>query len=276
VRLTAAASSALRSVLNGPPRPVGWLGASPAALYLATGGRPGVLAVLTHDAVRLPCGMLLASTSEELPLTALAPSAGPDRRSCAAGHGQLSWPGPAGPVVIAVGREWAPPRVGRRTVEAAALAQVRAALPPPAAVGIDGAQLAALSRAAAHPAAGPAAAGRLLGRGPGLTPSGDDVLAGFLIGATAFGLDITGARQAICRLARDRTTTLSAALLWHAAQGECIGELAALADAVGGRGGPEPAARRVLAVGHTSGAALAWGLVAAAQARRADRAGAAA
>jgi hypothetical protein len=50
------------------------------------------------------------------------------------------------------------------------------------------AQLAGLAAAGDHDAS-VAAAARLLGRAPGLTPSGDDVLAGFLIGAAAFGLE---------------------------------------------------------------------------------------
>ena len=46
--------------------------------------------------------------------------------------------------------------------------------------------LAGLAAAVGDPDAGVAAATGLLGRGPGLTPSGDDVLTGFLVGAAAF------------------------------------------------------------------------------------------
>ena len=65
------------------------------------------------------------------------------------------------------------------------------------------------------------------------------------------------------RLARRRA--LSAALLWHAARGECIDEVAALAAALNGRGDPDAAVERLLAVGHTSGAALAHGVLVAAE-----------
>jgi hypothetical protein len=268
-RLSAAASSALRPVLAGPARPARWLGASAAAVYLATGGEPPVLAVLAHDAVRLPCGLLLASTSAEAPLTALAPrreQAGP---WCTIGGGAVSWAGPDGPVVVSVVREWAPVRAAAGSVVASALESARAVLPGAAAAGLDDRLLAALTDAAAGAGADGAglvaAVTGLLGRGPGLTPSGDDVLAGFLVGAHAFGLDVAGLRRAVAELAPFRTTALSAALLWHAGRGECADEVAALAAVLTGRGSTGPAARRLLAVGHTSGAALACGLLLAAE-----------
>ena len=70
----AAGSSALRPVLEAPARPADFLGVTRGALYLRIAGPPGVLAVLTHDAVRLPCGLVLPTTSPELPLTSLAPA----------------------------------------------------------------------------------------------------------------------------------------------------------------------------------------------------------
>ncbi len=96
------------------------------------------------------------------------------------------------------------------------------------------------------------------------------MLAGFLAGATAFGLDVAALREATAVLAPTRTTALSAALLWHAARGECLDELAAVAAVLTSRRprGQQPARRavsRLLSVGHTSGAALALGLVIAAE-----------
>jgi hypothetical protein len=305
VRFVAAASSALRPILAGPPRPAECLGVARSALYLRTADPPGVLAVLCHDAVRLPCGLLLPATTAELPLTSLtspwpAPSA-----SFVVGEYALSWTGPAGRVVVRVVREWAPARPACGEVEAGALAAVRSRL------GLDGStpserQQRPIDRwpegsadrsADARPLADPAAAAchrdasvaavarllgtchrdasvaaaRLLGKGPGLTPSGDDVLAGFLVGAAAFGVDAAPMRQAIAVQAPVCTTALSAALLWHAARGECIDELAAVATALTSRPRPghdEAAVRavsRLVSVGHTSGAALAQGLVIAAE-----------
>ncbi len=257
--MAAAASTALRSALAGPPQPAGWLGATAFALYLEMAGRPGVLAILAHDAVRLPCGLLLPRTSGEMPLCGLAP---PDSASgpCTVGGGAVSWTGPAGPVEISPVRQWAPASVSPGAVVPAALARVLAALPDPASADINGALLSGL-RGADPGWLVP----RLLGRGPGLTPSGDDVLAGFLIGARAFSLDVSGLRREVLRCAPDATTALSATLLWHAARGECVDQVARVAAALAGRGTAEPALASLLAVGHTSGAALGWGLTAAAE-----------
>jgi len=281
--LLAAASSAVRPVLAGPARPAECLGVTRGALYLKIAGPPGALAVLAHDAARLPCGLVLPTTSAELPLTSLAPPSLTPRSAGASagfvlGDGAVGWTGPAGPVVVRAVREWAPARPGRGEVAASALATVRTALNDAglgaaalasADPGVDLRLLADLAAAAGDRDASVAVAARLLGSGPGLTPSGDDVLAGFLAGAAAFGLDTAALREAIAVLAPARTTALSAALLWHAARGECIDEVAAVAAILTShqRISPEQAGRalgRLRSVGHTSGAALALGLVTAA------------
>jgi len=272
VRSLAAASSALRPVLAAPARRAELLGASRGALYLKTAGPPGVLAVLSHDAVRLPCGLLVATTSAELPLSSLvAPAPGP----FAVGDGAVSWTGPAGPVLVRAVREWAPARPARGEVAATALAAVRAVVGD-AGLGdpdLGPRPLADLAAAASDRDASVAAAARLLGSGPGLTPAGDDVLAGYLAGAAAFGLDAGALRHAIAVLAPAATSALSATLLWHAARGECIDELAAVAAVLTsqpGAGRGAAAVRRLMSVGHTSGAAMARGLVIAAEATLAN------
>ena len=271
--LLAAASSALRPVLAGPARPAECLGVTRGALYLKIAGPPGALTVLAHDAVRLPCGLVLPTTSAELPLSSLAPT--PDASAgFVVGDGSVSWTGPAGQVVVRAVREWAPARPGRGEVAASVLAAVRKVLSDTALAGADPAAdsqlLARLAAAAGDRDASVAVAACLLGGGPGLTPSGDDVLAGFLAGAAAFGLDAGALREAIAVLAPAGTTALSAALLWHAARGECIDEVAAVAAILSGRRriGAEQArgaVRRLQSVGHTSGAALALGLLTAAE-----------
>ena len=263
----AAASSALRPVLAGPARPAEWLGVTSAGLYLRTGGRPGVLAVLTCDAVRLPCALVFPSASSELPLTSIAPDplSPPAASSCLVGDGGVSWTGPRGPVVVRAVREWAPVRPARGAVVASALAAVRAGLDGRA-PDVDSRALAdAMTARGVHEAR--LAVARLLGRGPGLTPSADDLLAGFLVGAWAFGLDVPGIVAATAALAPVRTTALSAALLWHAARGECVDQVAAVAAALCEDQRPEVDGplRRLLDVGHSSGAALAAGLVLAAE-----------
>jgi hypothetical protein len=60
-----------------------------------------------------------------------------------------------------------------------------------------------------------------------------------------------------------RTSTLSAALLGHAARGEAAGEVTAVLNSLCGRRPLSPALMRLLAVGHTSGYDMACGILAA-------------
>jgi Protein of unknown function (DUF2877) len=284
MQLGAGASNALRGAATGPIASARLLGVGPKALYLAVGADhpiipgPAVIAVLAHDAVRLPCGVVLPTTAAELPLTAI----GPGREAvCLVGGGQLRWTGPDGPVVVNIVREWPVSRVGHGRPAAAAVTAARAGLPT---------VLNFRRWSDGNPAqwgGGDRLACALLGRGPGLTPAGDDLLAGLLLGHVAFesgkspgsgGRSATDPlADAIAALAPTRTTALSAALLAHAARGECIPEAAAFAAALAGTTAVEPALHRLLRVGHTSGAALALGLILAAEhALAADPAGAAA
>jgi hypothetical protein len=94
----------------------------------------------------------------------------------------------------------------------------------------------------------------LAGLGPGLTPAGDDLLAGYIAGLVL----LHGQRKKAIRLADDaaaRTGSLSATLLRHAALGEVpepVHALLATGDA-----------RPLLSFGHSSGAAWLRGLVSA-------------
>jgi hypothetical protein len=102
-----------------------------------------------------------------------------------------------------------------------------------------------------------AVAADLLGRGEGLTPLGDDVLAGWL--ATHRAARVTTPEvDAVVAGARSRTTLLSATLLDCARHGEVLPEHAAWVRALGTPA--EPAAADDLArVGATSGAGLLAG-----------------
>lgn len=144
-----------------------------------------------------------------------------------------------------------------------------------------------------------ATAVELIGWGPGLTPSGDDVLAGVLAGlralASAVGdvstvsatLDAVG--PGLVQQATGRTTDVSLALLDHATRGEVAAPAGTLLQALAthtprratlGIGGPGTAGPRttapaptalaaatdhLLAVGSTSGRDLTIGLLAAAE-----------
>jgi hypothetical protein len=98
----------------------------------------------------------------------------------------------------------------------------------------------------------------LVGRGPGLTPAGDDVLAGALVAGRAVRHPSLERWRSATRdvLRVRRTTAVSWGLLHHALDGWAIPELAAYVESPG-----RPSARnRLLAVGHSSGAALAEGV----------------
>lgn len=103
----------------------------------------------------------------------------------------------------------------------------------------------------------------LVGLGPGLTPSGDDVVAGALVAAHATAHPRLAGWQEQTRAALRvrRTTAVSTALLHHALDGYAVPELAAFLVAVcaGQAGEVGPVAARLLAIGHSSGTALAAG-----------------
>lgn len=114
------------------------------------------------------------------------------------------------------------------------------------------------------------AAGRgLLGFGPGLTPSGDDVLCGLLgggrtvaaaVGSVHVDASLRGAGVELASLGAERTTAVSAALLAHAARAEIARPARGLLRALLGRTPVGPALAGLLAVGHSSGRDLAVGL----------------
>jgi hypothetical protein len=105
---------------------------------------------------------------------------------------------------------------------------------------------------------GPSDVDRLVGRGDGLTPLGDDVLCGWLAAHRAADVATTDVDDGV-RRALPRTTTLSATLLECALAGECADLVAAYLRALGG---PEEhdARRSLVALGHSSGAGLAYGV----------------
>ncbi|HVF80233.1 MAG TPA: DUF2877 domain-containing protein [Solirubrobacteraceae bacterium] len=96
----------------------------------------------------------------------------------------------------------------------------------------------------------------LAGRGDGLTPVGDDVLAGYAAWAWAQGRPVT--------LPADRCAPLGRAYLRCAARGELPVPAAAVLQAIGA-GDAQAAARRASRLGlwgATSGSALLWGMAA--------------
>ncbi|MFC0039382.1 DUF2877 domain-containing protein [Actinomadura rayongensis] len=272
--LPGAASTALRGVLDGPPRAARVLARFPTALYLELRGpgEPKVVAVVTSDAARPPNAVVLAAAARDRPFLRVG-----DRAGARVGEGRVE----AGGLVVRARRRFDPrPALGAPSSATVALGlrAVERALAG-AAGGLDGHPAPALlaGRCAGDDLAGAVeAAERIVGLGPGLTPSGDDILAGLLAALRLVGGALRdGARAvrlaewlgaAVTEDADTRTTSLSATLLHCAARGETSAEVGALLRGVAGREPPVPALRRLLAVGHTSGADLAQGVVAGARA----------
>jgi hypothetical protein len=255
-RLFAAGPTTVRDLIRGEDRPALVLGTFPTAIYLRlTAGE--VIAVLTRDAVQLPLGLRLPTHSRDDPL---------DR-----------WTGP-----IRVGSSQV--RIGDRKIRLSRSVSVRA----PTGLEPSHGAIVEVSRTLGRLAhtelwtrrltlleserrvlAPATVVGRFLGVGPGLTPSGDDILAGFLIGASAFDLAEDGLRTAVVESARVATTDLSAALLRCASRGESIPQMTTFLYAMSGDSGPsrelDDPLLDLIHVGHTSGTALALGTVAAAR-----------
>ena len=208
----------------------------PQAVYVAVGGR--CVGLLAAGASRVPCGLRSRvrnfSPDEGRSAYLEAGILHIDRRPLAVGR------------VVDVHV----PRLDRGAVLRDTADSITCSATPPAAVVEFVVSSAPLGIT-------PAVAGRLLGRGDGLTPLGDDVLCGWLAVRRAVGLATFGVDDAV-RSGLDRTTLLSATLLDCALEGEVLPELADWLTAVGTRDLPRRAAA-LLAVGSSSGAGLMAG-----------------
>jgi len=260
---TCAASTAVELTLLGPSLPVTVVGSTSKATYVVVADpAQTVLCVAAMDAVRVPCAIVVEARQMPAPMSAGTPGR--------VGSGLLT----LNDVSFRVVRWWRPPHP--RGLGAAAPGRLAAAvrwLTTRVADPLDAQSrdaVAELVAALTHGERADDAVGRLLGRGPGLTPTGDDVLAGALVTLTALGSPAAHRMaQAVAAAPAGATTTVSAALLRHAARGECIPELADLLDALAGGGLGEPesgsglarAAGALLAVGHCSGAGLLHGVL---------------
>ncbi len=264
----AAASTGVAELLRGPARRARVLLNVPAAVYLAVQTPQGidVVGVLTSDAARLPLGLVLSRPANGRPLVSV-PSGAP----ATVGNGRLS----VGDLTVCAAAWWEPrPKLpglqpallpeGIRTLRTALYGdEPHSAFTIPGLPSGPSGPLAALRGAVrrADLEAALRTATRLVGLGPGLTPAGDDVLAGTVAGlvllghpaAERFGAGVYG-------LAAGRTTELSRALLRHAAAGRVSGEFAGVVRGLIGQGDLDTAIATLLATGATSGRALALGL----------------
>jgi Protein of unknown function (DUF2877) len=258
-----------------PVRPATVVAAGRAGTYLDVAGR--LLAVVEPGGVQLPCAVVVRGASTVL----TSPPPRPGRGGRPVGSGLTVGDGAVrrdGRPVLTVGR-WFDPRVRVPRIDPAASArfatlvrcqgQVDSLLPD------DAVELLADALAAGD-AHGAVAA--LLGRGTGLTPAGDDLVAGALATLRAVGSQAAnGLGRAVRALAPAATTRLSAALLEAADVAAVVPEAAAALRALAGvdAGSLDAATHRLVGVGHTSGWHLAAGLlVGVTSARRAAPVGA--
>lgn len=258
MRFVAACSRSAATAVFGGEVTGSVLGVSHAALYVqvtpSSSLTSRVIAVLPADAARLPCGLLIAQPAARLALPSIAPQG-----DVTVGLGALRWHCSAGDVTVSAVRVWLPPKIPRLQPRRERLAQLVASLP--------GAKLPLAFSAATRLALGSAdPVGELLGRGPGLTPSGDDLLTGFVMAAQAFGLDINNVSAKIAARAAGTTTALSAQLLESALAGEAVPEVVELIRWLAGSSCSAEPIEALTAVGHTSGVAMACGVALAAEA----------
>ncbi|MGH2449535.1 MAG: DUF2877 domain-containing protein, partial [Chloroflexota bacterium] len=99
----------------------------------------------------------------------------------------------------------------------------------------------------------------LVGAGPGLTPASDDVLVGMLAGLESIARRL-GKKPALPKVQKGRTTRLSDTLLEQAARGSAIEPLLDVVHTMGSPLFGQTQIRSLLAVGHTSGAAMLAGV----------------
>jgi Protein of unknown function (DUF2877) len=265
----ASASTGIADLLRGPVRPARVLMSLPMAVYLtvATDRGSDVVGVLTSDAARLPLGCVLFRPSNGRPLVALPPGAPAE-----VGGGRIV----VGDLAVSAAAWWDPrPRLpsSRPALLPEGVRQLRNALygegVPHSAFTLPGlptgpgGPLAALRGAVrrADLEAALRTATRLVGLGPGLTPAGDDVMAGTVAGLVLLGHP-AGPRFAagVYALAIGRTTELSRALLRHSSCGRVSAEYSAVLHGLVGERPLQPAIDRLLATGSTSGRAMALGL----------------
>ncbi|MBW3605365.1 MAG: DUF2877 domain-containing protein [Actinobacteria bacterium] len=255
-----AASAWLQSMVWGPRRALRVVGASGPACYAHVEGGQ-VLALETPGGASLPNALTLGSHG--------------------AGGGGLAV-GAAGAVGdgrVCIGdrtmvvRRWWDPHAQVREFDVGVLRRHRHLLP---AVLADGhhvygltAPVGRLRNAAidrdTHTVA--SVVDELVGRGPGSTPAGDDVLAGLLAALrtyrAAHDRRVAGFTDALARetaRAAHRTTALSATLLRCADDGAVVGAARRVLRALAGHGRPAEAVASLAVVGHTSGRDLLTGI----------------
>lgn len=255
VRVSGVASTTLHGLVRGSGTEAEVLGSSSHAMWLRTGD--DVVVVCTGDATRLPNGIQIGPVSTEQPFSRIEHGS-----TAAIGDGRIVLDG----LTVEAARWW-DPRPALSPIRPAALLEACRNLPRE----VPGIEATTLRIGLEARSAGGIlhAARSLLGYGPGLTPEGDDYLAGALAATRllgeALGFErpvalVAGVSVPLARLAEARTTTFSAALIRCALRGQVTEPAGALLRALTGRGDVAAGHLALVRVGHTSGPALAAGI----------------
>jgi hypothetical protein len=294
-RLTGSGSDALLRLVTGPARPATVVGAGPQASYLRVedvAGTPRedvgeLVALLSPRGVRVPCAIVLAQGTANLPGLVTG-------EQSRVGQGQVAWKGGS----VSVVRWWhaaavtgtapddpagrvdgsEPTAVGaalERRVAAARLLLADHELPSPVPPAL---QVAAAAIEAGEPDAAADVLRPVLGLGAGLTPSADDAVAGLLLTARAWygaaaGPTVAAVGALLATDLASRTTAVSAGLLRHAAQGRGAPEVVRAVQLLTGRETATDEAAvlaALMTLGHTSGKDTALGVLTFLQRRLTD------
>ena len=171
------------------------------------------------------------------------------------------------PIDLHKAKTWHPPQINRpnhKTLQTA-LTRLAARMPAPPSEGYGTALLSpppeiiaaqsGLARAVNRDLANPTWAHALLGRGPGLTPSGDDLLGGAMIALHTLGKGDTAQTlwKTLSPLAAQNTNRISRTLLAAAAQGVGNAPLHAALNALILQENLTPALAQLDHIGHSSG-----------------------
>lgn len=255
LRVPGVGSTAIAGLLERPGTGV-VLGSSSHAVWLLLDD--AVVVVSTADATRLPNGVEIAVDAATEPFRSVRHA-----EAVEMGGNRILLAG----LTVEVVRWW-DPRPVLPPVSGAELASAIGSLPAEV-PGIDGSQLATALGHASAPGV-MAAAEQLLGFGTGLTPEGDDYVAGAVaamrtlgpaVGDSAAAAMLEATAAPLAELASARTTTFSAALIANAQRGEVAAPAGDLLRALAGRGDVDSSHAALGRVGHTSGPALAAGIV---------------
>lgn len=179
--------------------------------------------------------------------------------------GSLTWKADDGRTrTVTSVREWRPARVRRNpavtSVSTAVKLQIQEAATPH-----DATPLSAFSKSLMDLDVSQtlAAARGLIGGGPGLTPTGDDMICGALLAARSLGWSAPTSLLQNMEHLLPRTTALSAACIRSAFQGYAVTDVVRLVDATVQREVLTPSLiASVVGLGHSSGADLLAGIAA--------------